>query len=163
MTKTTLITINTTVPAPNRPGAPHLVFFDNGDWEIACKGDVRFIEDSDRYVGATPAAEVLTALALEYDLDEMDEVDGLSTLYISVSVPVDCPEEPVIVLYDDGEFDVYERLDAEELVAIAEKSGVFNFIPFVDFMDELRMFVTNKRRDMMSRTSDEPNFDEDDR
>lgn len=147
---TTLLTINTNVPGREEPGTPVLAFYDNGDWEIAFLGDTDYLKvNNPTYVGYQLVVDVLNAFNLDFpELDEADEDEDGILLYTQYEVTEGAFDEPVIVLYDDGEIDVYAREHAEQMVSDVAASGVFNFIPVVDFLDDLRTFRARNAEEM---------------
>lgn len=144
-----LLTCNQHVPGPDHPGTPALVFFDNGDWEIAFNGDVDYISDSPAYVGTDLVSKILSELSLEYDGDEMDEVDGETILFIDITVTETGPSLPVLALFDDGFSQIMEVGDAQKL--IDTNGGVFNFVQLAEFMDDLRKFLSKNSTKMFGR------------
>ena len=145
-----LITLNTTVPAPDQGGTPCLAVFDNGDWEIMLARDVAYLEESHSgFSGSELVANILTFLSLEYDGEEMDVNGDVVHLFVSITIDEGGLEEPVILVWDDGEMDVCERYHAEKLVE-REDSGVFNFVRFPEFMDDLRRFLVHNQETMFA-------------
>lgn len=152
----TYLSINTTVPAEDNPGTPVIVFYSNGDWEIAFLGDTDYIESGNSYyVGYVTAIDALTDLRFEFDFEAVDSDGEVAHLFVEGYTFKDAPSELVLVLYDIGETDLMERETAEHMIA-AEDSGVFNFIPYIDLIDELRRFVAIKRHEMFESFEDVP-------
>ena len=152
----TFLTINTTVPAAEHPGTPVIVFYSNGDWEVTFLGDTDYIESGNAfYVGFITAIDALTELRFEFDFDAVDTDGTVAHLYVEGTVNTDADDEPVLALYEDGEAELFVRADIAEMLAI-EDSGVFNFIPFVDILEELSTFVSAKREEMFGDFDEVP-------
>lgn len=150
-----LISLNTTVPAPHMPGSPTLVVFDNGDWEIALQRDADYLaERSSGFLCSDSVSNILTCLSLEYDGEEMDETGDEVILFLSITVESDDLEEPVVGIWESGEIDIFERYHAEKMVANKD-SGLFNFIPVSDFMEDLRRFLATNRAAMFEEIEDD--------
>ena len=160
-----LLTCNSNVPGPEHPGTPALVFFDNGDWEIAFNGDVDYISDSPAYVGTDLVSKILSELSLEYDGDEMDEVDGETILFIDITIEETGPAIPVLALFDDGFSQIMAAGDAQML--IGSDGGVFNYVQLAEFMDDLRKFLSKNRTAMFGRDDEDErpplDFEDEDR
>ena len=153
-----LLTCYQNIPGVDRPGTPALVFFDNGDWEIAFNGDVDYISESPAYVGSELVAELLSEISLELDGDEMDSVDGEVILFIEATIETGTGEELVLALWDDGVVTAMMRADVESMIANDDDrplSRVFNYIPLPDFFDDLRKFLSRNRTKMFGHDEDD--------
>lgn len=140
----TFLSINQTVPAAECPGTPVIAFYSNGDWEIAFLGDTDYIESGNSYyVGFITAIDALTELRFEFDFDAVDDDGEVAHLYVEGYTVKDSAEELVLTLYDDGEAELMDRETASQMVAADD--GAFNFIPFIDILEELRSFIAIKR------------------
>lgn len=161
-----LLTCNTTVPAVDHPGTPALVFFDNGQWEIAYNGDVGYISESPAFVGSITVIELLNELADLNDCDEMDEVDGDIILFIDLTIEAGAEDEPVIGLWEDGVAEIMFRDSVEHMIEIGSTDNIYNYIPLPEFMDDLRKFVSLHREGMFGRDDEDGrpplNFEEED-
>ena len=150
----TLLFLDTEVPDRDAPGTPAFVFYDNGDWEIAFAGDLDYIKGSSAYLGSATMIEVIDYLNTDYDLELVDENDGTAFLYTSIEITEEADNEPLIVLHDDGEFDIYERAIAVELVN-NEDSGVYNFVSLVEVFEELERFLRRRIPESMDDGRDD--------
>lgn len=152
-----------TVPIESRPGSPFLFFCDNGDWDIAFGGDLPYIEDyTSAFVGAVSVISLFNTLADMQDAEEMDEDSEVAHLLLTIEVPDDDMEAPVLELSLDGSCTPSDRWLAEKSIG-REEIDVFNYIPVADFLEELGRFITNNKRNMFDdREMDPPYIAEDD-
>ncbi len=164
MTSASLLTINTAVPAAERDGTPYVVVYDNGDWEIAFKGDVEYIaEQSLNFHSAQSFIEFFVGLMIFYeigDIDDLDVADDLAYLMISRPVFAGRYDEPVLFIYQDGEMDVMDREVAENMIKHEPDVG-FNFIPALDLFEDFRTFRSRYEDVMFSDTNDAEPVDDD--
>ena len=126
--------------------------------------DIIIVDAMHHVVGEVPAGKILkaqrTARMSDLALDNFHPVkaetdqEDVAHLFISISIDEGSLEEPVIIVWDDGEMDVCERLHAEKLVE-NEDSGVFNFIHIPEFMDDLRRFLAHNQDAMFEADEEE--------
>ena len=155
----TLLFLDTEVPDRDSPGAPAFVFYDNGDWEIAFAGDLDYIKGSSAYLGSATIIEVIDSLNTEFDLELVDENDGTAFLYTSIEITEEADDEPLLVLHDDGEFDIQERANAVELVDAA--GGAYNFVSLVELFEELERFLRRRIPESMDDGRDDDDLGDD--
>lgn len=158
-----LLTCNQTVPGPEHPGTPALVFYDNGEWEIAYNGDVDYLRDNPSFVGDELVSEILSELSLELGDDEMDQVDGNTILFLDVTIETGHGSTPILALFDDGVCQIMEQGEAQLLMEA--DGGVFNFIHLPELLDDIRKFLSLHRDGMFGREEEDDrpllNFEED--
>lgn len=140
----TMLSLNVTIPTTNNPGTPVVVVYDNGDWEIAFAGDVDYIQEGDSYHSHHLISEVFVLVMLYFDMGDEDDLDiSDDVIYFTVSeeTVAGADNEPVLVIFHDGEIDITERRDA---LAMAENdlvvTSVQNFIPLLDVFEDLSKF-----------------------
>ncbi len=164
MATASLLTLNTTVPTIDRVGTPYIVFFDNGDWEIAMQGDIEFIiESSTNFLGAEPFIDFFIGLMIFFDLgdaDDLDVSDGLAYLMISETVQAGGGDEPVMLIYQDGVTDVVTRQEAENIISLDPNVG-YNFIPALDLFEDYRTYRARHEDVMFSDGDEDEEYDED--
>lgn len=159
-----LLTINTVVPANDRPGTPVIVYYDTGDWEIAMAGDVDYIEESSKaFLGYETFIDFFVGLMIFFDLGTADDLDydfnnSVTYLMISETVNTGSDEEPVLLIYQDGTSDVMFRAQAEGLVAAGDG---FNFIPAVDLFEDFRTYRARHEDVMFAEGDEDEDIDED--
>lgn len=143
----TFLELNATVPDRGHPGSPVLVYFDNGDWEIAFAGDVDFIErGSNHFAGSVSVIDLITEARALFDFDGVDSDGEVAHLYIEGETNVGKQDEDVFILYETDEPFMTVREHAENL--IKEDDEAFNFIPLVDLLEDIRDFVARNGREM---------------
>lgn len=135
-----LITFNTAVPTYPLPGSPVVHIFDNGDWEMGLAGDVNYVAEwASNYFVSVPFSEFFVELMIFFDIGDVDDLDvvgDITNLFISETVATDTDGEPVLLIWEDREFEVMERHDAEQLCA----ADAMNFIPVADLVEEFCSF-----------------------
>lgn len=151
--------LNIVVPAPHMGGAPVLVYYDNGDWEVTFAREVCHLMDaSGAFIGSSCVVDLLSSLSLVYDGDEMDINGDEAYLFVDVIHDDEEPEAPVILLFRDDEADVFERSVAEKMIEEGTEEA-FNFIPFSEFIEELARFCKTNAKSMFEEDeSDSPLF-----
>lgn len=159
-----LLTLNTTIPSIDNPGTPVVVVFDNGDWEIAFAGDVDYIEEgSNNFHSHATFIDVFISTMIHFDMgdaDDLDESDGVVYLMISETVETGDEEEPVLLVYQDGETDVMERYHAEKMIE-TDPTVALNFIPLIDLFEDFRTFRSRHDEMMFGHGLDDEDEDED--
>jgi hypothetical protein len=150
-----LLTCNTMVPNIENPGTPALVYFDDGQWEIAYNGDVGYISESPKFVGSVTIIELLNELAGHEDFDEMDEVDGNIILFTQLTIETADEGEPVVALWDDGTAEIMCRVFAERMIDVGGDDNVYNFVTLPEFFDDLRKFTSNHAEGMFGRDDED--------
>jgi hypothetical protein len=151
MRKTTILSIDSDIPGSEEANTPVLVFYDNGDWEVAFAGDVDYIRDkSPAFVGSGTLIEIFNELLLVNGFDEIDEQGTRATLLVDLPVTVGALDEPVVGYWLSGEFDTMLREHAEQLVKASPDPDVrlHNFIPVVDLVKETRNFLRYHAEDL---------------
>lgn len=149
----TSVNINTRVPSPASPGAPHLVFFGDGDWEFCTAHDLAFVGDP---LGEALIVAILNEIAVDcLDEDEMDECDGESLLLLTFNVEPGHADEVVIALHADGDWSLGLR-GRTELKCEDPNNGVFNFIPMPDFFEDLNYWIKHNRKRMAEVEAEHP-------
>ena len=158
-----LLTINTTVPTEDRNGTPVIVFFDNGDWEIVLQGEVDAIEEgTPSFLGSVTFIDFFIGLMVLFDIgdaDDLDVSDEVAYLAISETVIPGGEDEPVLLIWDDGETDVMERGEAEGIIDSDPDQGR-NFITALELFEDYRHF-SERHRDAMFGETVEDDLDED--
>jgi len=136
-----LLTLNTTVPSEEYPGTPAVVVYDNGDWEIVFNGDVDYIaHDSSSFFCSMTFIQFFIELIYHYDLgdeDDLDVSDGVVTLFIEQPCVVNESDEPVLMIWADGQFEVLDRDEAESIFKM-DRDTVANFIPVADLIADFQ-------------------------
>lgn len=136
-----LLTINSEVPSRDLPGTPAVVFYDNGDWEIAFDGDVSYIDEtSPNYLGSVKVIDIIDELRLLEDDDVCDVDDDRTVLFLSTYTNVGSAGEYVVGVLADGSSTIMFRVQAERMVE--KEAAMHNFVPVVDLLEELRSFVS---------------------
>ncbi len=142
-----LITINSTIPHSG-PAAPVIVFFDDGRWEIAHDGDVHYITHGPTSGDLDPsfiAAPALLPLLDDWlaiiELPHLVTDDTNTALFLNQTVDVGRWDEPVIVLFADGDAEVTDRETAEQ--SATDDEDFVNFISIDDLVSDLREFVAD--------------------
>lgn len=162
--KASLLTINTVVPTTERDGSPIIVFYDNGDWEIALLGDADYIEESSNsFVGYETFVDFFVGLMILYDMgdvNDLDVSDDIVYLMISQTVYIGRYDEPVLMIFQDGSSDVMEREQAEKIIQTDPEAG-FNFIPALDIFEDFRTFRARHEDVMFSYGDESTDVDED--
>jgi len=158
-----LLTLNTTIPAADLPGTPVVVVYENGDWEVAFAGDVDAIQEgNDSFHSHHAFSEVFVLVMIHFEMgdeDDLDVSDGVIYFTISETVNEGAEDEPVLVIFQDGEIDVTERYHAESMVATDPTMDVIqNFIPLLELFKDFAKF-RGRHEDIMFGESD---FDADD-
>lgn len=157
-----LLTINTMIPAIERPGTPMIVAYDNGDWELAFLGDVDYIvEGSSNFHSAQSFIEFFIGLMIYFDMGDADDLDvsgDVVYLAISETIITGQYDEPVLLIYQDGEMDVMAREEAENIIHIDPDVGM-NFISALELFEDFRTF-RSRHEDVMF-ADDEERADED--
>lgn len=148
MTKS-LITINTSV-VHSGPAAPILIFFDDGRWEIDNVGNLDYIVNGyhgdtpdPAYVGSAALIDLIDEYraSLDYDVSERDENEAV--VFLSETVDVGSEQEPVFILFADGDVELVDRYIAED--ASRDDEDFVNFVSVDDLISELREFVSNQK------------------
>jgi hypothetical protein len=161
-----LLTLNTAVPPAEHPGTPAIVIFDNGDWEIAYKGDTDYIaEGSDSYVGYVTFIDFFVSMMIFFDIGDVDDLDVSGdrvNLFIEERVNHHAYDEPVLLIWDDGESDVMERCEAESILK-TDPEMVTNFIAAVDLFADFCVWRSRVGDDLWDSDieSEEPDEDAD--
>lgn len=159
-----LLTINTTIPAADRPGTPVVVLYENGDWEIAFAGDMDYIQEGNSaFYSAHPFAEIFALILIFFEIgdeDDLDVSDGVIYFELSEKVTKGAEEEPVLLIYTDGEMDVIERYHAENMVrADTSMQIVQNFIPLLELFEDFETF-RSRHEDIMFGEADMDDVEE---
>lgn len=145
------VKIDTHVPCVSSPAAPCLVFFGTGDWEFCTAYDVEFIGD---IVGFALVVDVLNEIAIDcLDEEEMDECDGRNLLVLSFQTEPGSRDECVIGLSTESEWELMLREKAQSL-CFSDSSEIFNFIPLIDFFEDLKYWIKHNRKRMAEVQSD---------
>lgn len=160
-----LLTLNTTIPAADLPGTPVVVVYDNGDWEIAFAGDVDYIQEgNDSFHSHHAFSEVFVLVMIHFEIgdeDDLDVSDGIIYFEISETVNEGADDEPVLVIFQDGEVDVTERYHAQNMVdQDTAMTEVQNFIPLTDLFKDFAKFRA-RHEDIMFGEADYDDGDED--
>lgn len=156
-----LLTLNTIIPN-GYPADPVLVFHDNGSWEIAFAGDVDYIRNYGEpamagtditYVGHAPVVDIIDkylALLGKPALSRYADADiSTAHLFLSVSAPYNCPEEPVVAVYFDGTVRVMTEWMASR--DLDEDENLLNYIPLAALIEDIRTFVSTNVEAMRAK------------
>lgn len=141
----------TTVPAPEHPGAPILICYENGDWEFTYAKEADYVTG---VVMSENVASILSEVSMDFGGDEMDQVDGNSLIELDITVTSAGAREDVLGIFLDGEFAVMDRSAAEAMIELEQ--DIFNFIPLTDFMDEFSRYVQHHRSAMFEQADEAP-------
>lgn len=142
----TLITINSTIPHSG-PAEPSLVFFDDGRWEITYAGDVDYVQhgigetNDESFVGSASVITLLDEWLAIIELDPLERDGENVVLFLNQTVEVGRWNEPVVVLFANGDAEVTDRETGE--TAATEDEDFVNFVPIDDLVSELRDFVAD--------------------
>jgi hypothetical protein len=166
MTKA-LLTLNTTIPAADHDGTPVVIIYDNGDWEIAFAGDVYYIrEGNDSFHSHHAFSEVFVLAMIHFetgDEDDLDVSDGIIYFEISEVINVGDEDEPVLVIFQDGECDVTERYHAQAMADSDNTMDVIqNFIPLFDLFKDFSTFRARHEELMFGEGMESDEDDDDD-
>lgn len=133
------LTIDTQVPTIDHPATPVIIIYDNGDWEIAFSGDVDYItETSSNFFCNEYFINFFVGLMIYFDLGDVDDLDvsgDTVILFLEEPNKPGSADEPVLVIWDDGQTEVMARAEAEGLMSI-DSDAVFNFIPADDLFED---------------------------
>lgn len=141
-----LITINSSIPHSG-PAEPALVFFDDGRWEIAYAGDVDYIKHGfgettdDSFVGTVSVLTLLDEWLAIIELDPLERDGENVILFLNQTVDVGRWDEPVVVLFANGDAEVTYRETAEQ--SSTDDEDFVNFVTIDDLVAELREFVAD--------------------
>jgi hypothetical protein len=161
-----LLTLNTTIPAADKPGTPVVVIYENGDWEIAFAGDVDYIQEgNDSFHSHHAFSEVFVLVMIHFEIgdeDDLDVSDGVIYFTISETVNEGDEDEPVLVIFQDGECDVTERYHAESMVDADKSMDVIqNFIPLLELFKDFATFRAQHEEMMFGHGVDDDEDEED--
>jgi hypothetical protein len=163
-----LLTLNTTIPTADEPGAPVVVVYETGDWEIAFAGDVDYIkEGNDSFHSYHSFTDVFVSTMIFFELgdeDDLDVSDGVIYFTISETVQTGQEEEPVLIIFEDDMVEVMERYHAEQMVLSDRTMDIVqNYIPLIELFEEFAKFRARHEDIMFGEgQDDEGDEDEDD-
>ena len=162
-----LLTLNTTIPSVDHPGSPVLIIYENGDWEVAFSGDVDYIrEGNNSYHSHHTYADIFVGTMIFFEMgdeDDLDVSDGIIYFQISETIDQGGEEEPVLLIYSDGEIDVIERYHAEQMIFNDPTMEVVqNFVPLLDVFEDFRTFRGQHEEMMFGVGMDEDDEEDED-